>query len=110
MSLYSDYIKEHRNDECIESDKGFCTYRYLNENQVYIIDIYISPDHRKSKEASKMADLVVTRAKRRGCKQLIGSVVPTAKNSTDSLRVLLGYGMNLTGIEGNMIIFSKDIV
>ena len=110
MSLYSQYIKEHRNDECIESDKGFCTYRYLNEHQVYIVDIFVLPEHRKSKEASNLADLVVKAAKDRGCKQLFGTVVPGTNNATASLKVLLGYGMELDSIRDNMIVFKKEII
>lgn len=109
MSLYADYIKEHRNDECIESDKGFCTYRYLNNDQVYIVDIYVVPSHRKSKTASDLADLVAQVAKSKGCKEVLGTVVPGYKGSTDSLRVLLGYGMSLSHIDGNMIVFKKDL-
>lgn len=109
MSLYADYIKEHRNDGCIESDKGFCTYRFLNEKQVYIVDIYVVPSQRKSREASLMADLVVKTAKDKGCTQLLGTVVPTAKNSTESLKVLLGYGMELDSSSNDMIIMKKDI-
>lgn len=109
MSLYAQYIKEHRNDECIESDKGFCTYRYLNSNQVYIVDIFILPEYRNSKEASDMADLVVKQAKEKGCKELLGTVVPSAKNSTDSLKVLLGYGMYLDSCTNDLICFKKDL-
>lgn len=109
MSLYAQYIKEHRNDECIESDKGFCTYRYLNSNQVYIIDIFILPEYRNSKEASDIADLVVKAAKEKGCKELLGTVVPSAKNSTDSLKVLLSYGMYLDSSTNDLICFKKDL-
>lgn len=107
MSLYADYIKEHRNDGCIESDKGFCTYRFLNEKQVYIVDIYVIPSERQTKEASLMADLVVKEAKEKGCKELLGTVVPSAKNSTTSLKVLLGYGMTLDSSSNDLIVLKK---
>jgi hypothetical protein len=110
MSLYADYIKEHRNDECIESDKGFCTYRYINDKQVYIVDVYIAPEHRKSKEAYKMADIIVEEAKQKGCTQLLGTVIPSAKNSTTSLKFLLGYGMSLDSSANDLIVFKKDII
>jgi len=110
MSLYAQYIKEKTNDQCIESDKGFCTYRYLNENQVYIVDIFVLPKYRNSKEASKMADLVVAEAKAKGCKELLGTVVPSSKNSTASLKVLLGYGMSLNSSTNDLIVFKKDLI
>lgn len=110
MSLYADYIKEHRNDQCIESDKGFCTYRYINDKQVYIVDIYVAPAYRNSKEASNMADLVVKEAKDKGCTQLLGTVVPSANNSTGSLKFLLGYGMSLDSSTDNLIVFKMELI
>ena len=110
MSMYASYIREHRNDEIIETEHGFVTYRYLNEGKtVYIVDIFVMRDFRKTKEASNMADAVVEKAKALGAKELIGTVVPTAKNSTDSLKVLLAYGMELSHIAEGMVVFRKDI-
>lgn len=109
MSLYSEYLKEKTDDEILELEAGFATYRFLNEKQVYIVDIYVREYARKTRIASAMADSIVKIAKKRGCTELIGTVVPSMKNSTDSLKVLLGYGMSLKGIEGNMVLFGKDI-
>lgn len=109
MSLYASYLRERTNDEIIENDYGFASYRFLDGNKVYIIDIYISPEMRKAGAASALADSIVEMAKNRGCVELIGSVVPSAKNSADSMRVLLAYGMTPYGIEGNMVLFKKDI-
>lgn len=109
MSLYGDYIKEHRGDEIIETKQGFATYRYIDDTTVYLIDIYVIPDYRKSNAASDMADEVVKAAKLRGCNKLLGTVVPTANNSTVSLRALLGYGFTLKSSANDLIIFEKGI-
>lgn len=110
MSHYADYLKEKTDDKIIESETGFASYRYLNDGKtVYIIDIYVIPLFRKSGAASDMADIIVTEAKERGCTELLGTVMPSNKNSTDSLKVLLGYGMKLQSISGEFIIFRKDI-
>ncbi len=111
MSMHSEYLKEHHGDEVVEiEDCGFATYRYLNDRKsVYIVDIYVRPDFRKSNLASMMADQIVEKAKKEGATELLGSVVPTAKNSTDSLKVLLAYGMNLKSSGIDLIIFSKEI-
>lgn len=112
MSMYADYIKERLGDDAIETEEGFCTYRYLDhggESAVYIIDIYVRPFLRKGSVASDLADRVAAIAKEKGCKVMIGTVVPSAKGSTDSLRVLLGYGMQLDSASQNLIIFKKGI-
>lgn len=110
MSFYADYVREKTSDEVFETEIGFATYRFLPETQqVYIVDIYIVPEHRKSGRASAIADTIVEIAKKRGCTELLGSVVPSNKGSTASLRVLLGYGMSLKSSAIDFIVFSKEI-
>jgi len=110
MSQYADYLKERSNDLIIEGPEGFATYRYLdNKKTVYIVDIYTVPDFRQKGQASWLADAIVKEAKDRGCTELIGSVVPSMKNSTASLKVLLGYGMSLASAASDFILFRKEI-
>lgn len=109
MSLYAEYLRERTNDEIIETEKGFATYRYTDPTTVYIVDIYVRPDFRRSGESSNLADSIVELAKIRGCTKLIGTVVPSAKGSTTSLKVLLGYGMSLESSGNDFIIMKKDI-
>lgn len=109
MSLYLEYLTERTSDSIIETALGFVTYRYLNETQVYIVDIYVRPEFRKAGVCSALADQVVKEAKVKGRAELIGTVQPSAKNSTASLKVLLGYGMILQSASQDCIIFKKDI-
>lgn len=109
-SMYSKYLREKTDDEIIESEYGYATYRILNEGKsVYIVDLYIEQEFRKKGIASQMADLIVEAAKKNGAKELLGTVIPSAKGSTDSLRVLLGYGMILFAANNDQIVFRKDI-
>lgn len=110
MSLYADYVQERTNDKVMEIPEGFATYRYLTDDKtVYIIDIYIMPEHRNNGAATKLADLIVAHAKELNCTQLIGSVVPSTKNSTDSVKVLLAYGMSLNSANNDFVVFRKEI-
>lgn len=108
MSLYKDYVCELGGRDVIESDKGFATYSFY-EDSVYIEDIFISPDFRKTNEASRMADQIASIAKSRGCKKMIGSVIPNNKGSTESLKVLLAYGFKLDSSTNNLILMKKDL-
>lgn len=109
MSLYSEYLKERTSDLILETDQGFATYRFQDEKTVYIVDIYMTPEARRLKLASSLADKIVSEAKERGCTKLLGSVVPSARGSTESLKVLLGYGMRLDSCATDFIVFSKEI-
>lgn len=109
MSMYASYLKEHSGDSIIETDFGFVTYRFINDKQVYIIDVYVEPEFRKQDKASDLANMVAEIAKQSGHNQMLGTVVPSLKNSADSMKVLLAYGMTPFAIDGNMVVFRRDI-
>jgi GNAT superfamily N-acetyltransferase len=109
-SLYSQYIAERTDDHILEAQRGFVTYRFINDGKsLYIIDIFVLPDTRRWGLATCMADRVVEIARKRGCTELLGTVVPSANGSTTSLMVLMGYGMTLKSASDNLIVFSKEI-
>lgn len=107
--MFADYFKEFYNDHTYQNEFGFAVYRYLGDGQVYIVHIYVVPKARKSGMASAIADKVGEIAKGQGCREILGSVVPSAPHSSTSLKVLLGYGMELKKIQDGMLIFSKEI-
>lgn len=107
-SLYADYIKEREGLGCVESERGFATYS-ITEQECYLRDIYVAPEFRRSGECYKMADEVVAIARRAGCRYLTGTVVPSAAGSTESLKVLLNYGMRLMKASPDLIVFIKEI-
>lgn len=110
MSLYAKYLTERTNDRILETARGFATYRILSEQKsVYIVDIFVDSDFRKSGEAAQIANQVAEIAKKEGCIKMHGSVVPSLKNSTDSVRVLLAYGMKLQSSAQDFIVFEKDL-
>lgn len=110
LSLYAQYVLERTDDLIIENDKGFATYRYIDDKKtVYIVDIFIVPGERRSGEASRLANAIVKEAKDRGCNKLIGSVVPSTHGSSDSIRALMAYGMTLDSCSNDFILFKKDI-
>lgn len=108
--MWANYLKEKTEDLIRETDQGFATYKYIDEKTVYIMDLYVHPDFRKSNVASSMADSIIGEAKSKGCTKLLGSVVPSNKNSTDSLKVLLAYGMRLKSSSNDFIVFEKEII
>ena len=109
MSMYGEYIAERTGDQILEVENGFATYRFPDEKTVYIVDIYIKPKSRNLHLASDIADSIVKIAKGKGCIKLLGSVVPSARGSTTSLRVLLGYGMTLDSSTQDFVLFRKAI-
>lgn len=111
--MYEKYLYERENAFVEKDDRGFAIYKY-EEIQgikvVYITDIYVSPEHRKSYAASQIADRIAERAVNdQGCVFMIGSVDSTANEPERSERVLEGYGMSKFHTDGNVTYFRKQL-
>ncbi len=108
MSLYGQYIKERLGKEIVENENGFATYYYVDDG-VYIEDIFVIKEARKSNVASKLADEIADIAKNKGVKKMYGTVVPTATGSEVSLKVLMAYGFKPHSAQTNLIVMVKEI-
>lgn len=108
MSLFADYIQERLGKEVIEDEDAFVTY-FFQEDYVYVEDVYTRPESRRQGKIYKMVDKVAAIAKEKGYSKMLGSVVPSANNSTASLHVLLNYGFKLYSSDRNIIYFTKEI-
>jgi hypothetical protein len=109
MSLYSEYIKERTNKIVYENDDCFAVVSFTNDC-VYIEDIFVVKEKRHLGLAKKLADLICFEAKSKGYKILLGSVCPYAEGSTESLKILLAYGMKLVSSDKDLIFFKKELI
>lgn len=111
MSHYAEYLKERTNKQILETPRGFVTYYYLDNEfkGLMIEDIYVSPDYRGNDVASGMADQLVNEAKQLGYVKCYGQICPYAKNSTDSMKVMIAWGLKIHSINNNLIFLVKDI-
>jgi hypothetical protein len=108
MSYFADYKLEREGKKTIETEEGFAIYMIENK-QCYIEDIFVAKEYRMLGAATKIANLVENEAKLLGCTELLGSVVPATKGSTESLKALLAYGFRLLSAKENFIWFLKEI-
>lgn len=110
MSHYGEYVRERGLEEILEIEEGYVTYRYLpDEKTVYLIDIYIDPEFRRMNMAAELANTIASEARIKGCLYMLGTVVPAARNSAESARVLLAYGMKPHGTGEGLMIFRKEL-
>lgn len=108
-SLYAKYISERTDDKIIEMPVGFVTYRFLNEKQCYIIDIFVEQKMRNRGWAKILAENVVRDAKTHGRTELIGTVDVSKKMAKESIFAQLSYGMEIDSCSNNVIFFKKAI-
>lgn len=109
IDLYELYINEVEGSQIVKTDKGFAIFKYLDDVNCYITEIFVHPDHRTSGEARKLGDKVAKIAKESGKKVLIGSVGVGINNAERSIRMLLDYGMKLHSSNDKVIYFSKEL-
>jgi len=109
VSLYGQYIKERLGRGILETEDGFATFDYITDDTVYIVDLYVVPEKRRSHVAANLADKIVEQAIKDGKKFLLGSVDLGAKGAEDSIKVLQAYGMTLYKEAQPMLFFLKQI-
>jgi len=102
------YKEEREGAIVIETEYGFAT-AIETDHSLYIDDIFIKKEFRKTNKASELADKLVIKAKELEYYQITGSVDTNANGAHTSLLVLIGYGMKLSHVHGSMIYFTKDI-
>lgn len=110
MSLFADYKKEREGKNTLELEGGFATWFQVNEETVYLEDLYVVPEKRRSKLGTLITDLVVDEGRKLGCKFLLGSIDTRGKGVTQNMKALLAYGMEFKGVEGSMLYFAKEII
>ena len=109
MSMWADYKMEREGKSVLEEDGGFAVFSYPNPHEVWIEDIYVVAEERKSGLARALADAICAEAKEKGCQRVLGSVWDTANGATASIKVLLAYGMHFSHLEGKLLVFKKEI-
>jgi hypothetical protein len=109
IDLYAAYLEELGAKHLFRNEKGFVLYSFA-QDYCYLEEIFILPEFRGKKEFAVLSDSVAKIAKEKGCKRLLGSVIPTINNSTRSVSMMISYGAKLISSTNNYILFEKEIV
>lgn len=106
--MFKEYFKELKDLDVYEQEEGFILYR-ITPPHLYVRDIYVKPEFRRSHIAASMADRLAEASKVYGCTHMLGDVEPSNANATASIKVLLAYGMSVVEAHEDEIIFIKEI-
>ncbi len=109
MSMWTDYKKELEGRSAIETDYGFIVYDFYENQDVYLEEIYVKPEHRRKKAATELVDMVIEIAKLKGSKNVWASIVPSKNNPTSSMEAHIAYGFKIKAASENMIWMIKEI-
>jgi GNAT superfamily N-acetyltransferase len=108
MRQLAAYFEEREGFSCVQMDEGFAVYR-VDGDTCYLRDIWVERDYRKKGIATDLADRVAALARTLGCRYMTGSVDLSLPSATQSIKVLLAYGMIVTGAVGNGLYFKKEL-
>ena len=108
MELWEDYLAERKGAKTIKSEKGFAVY-YDTPPDGYLEEIYVKPSYRQHGLAGGLARIVEKKCLDAGCGRLLGSCDPLANGSSQSMLAMLKYGFELSHIQGNLIILSREL-
>lgn len=110
--MWTEYLKEREGFESLESQYGFATYQFTPQNEMYVRDLYVMPEFRRSGFATQIADALTSIALEKKCYVMIGTVSLGLPSTTDSVKALLFYGFNVRGYDPRLqqIIFIKQLL
>ena len=106
--LLWEYIKEREGKEVVECEDGFALYEIIGR-AIYLSDIYVVPEKRRTRVCYDLADKVVEIAKENNCTILLGSIDPKLETKEQSESVLKNYGYEFVEHENLLDWYKKDI-
>lgn len=106
--MWLDYIRERMPmKDVIETPEGFAVYYNIEaESAVYIEDIYVKPQFRRSGITGVLLSEVIKETK---MPYVLGSIDVTAKGTTASLKGLLKAGFEPYRTEGNLMFLRLEL-
>ncbi len=107
ITLYARYIHEREEADLISTDRGFITFRVLNnphgQRICFIKDFYVLPEFRFKGEGKKLFNEVLEIALFQECTAIVGVVDFNATQWQQSLGIIIGHGFKPTFTDGNMM-------
>lgn len=110
MNLYKEYLDElYPNAFCYADEEGFIIY-WMNDNELFIQDMYVRELARENKGAVRYITDVVEIAKKNGCTYMTCNLDLKSKRSAQNLMTFLKHGLKPVKAETEYrILLMKEI-
>lgn len=112
LSKRAMYIAERDGTETYEDEFGFVEFLHKPTlKQMWLSNIYILPQHRQFKNATKYYNIVMNKAKEYKCKEVLAGFDKSTINWKLSESMVKAKGFKKIAIEdnGNYLVYSKEI-
>lgn len=106
MSLWADYLQEKYNKTTIEREDSFATYMILDSNnELYVEDIYCTPETRKTGGFIPILKDLVEVAKINNCDKVSCYVFLVSNRPEEAIQWLIKIGFKVANCVDNKLFF-----
>lgn len=106
MKLWELYIAEREGAKTIYTDHSFVTYKNINESEIFVMDLFVEREFRKSGLVQKMWDDLI---EKENPKIVYGMTDRTALNWESSNKFMLSFGFTPYSRENTIIYYYMEI-
>ena len=110
--MWIEYVKERNPNKStiVKKDKGFAIYYiYEAEEAIYLEDIFVSKEYRRSGIGEEILVDVENKAKELGLRYILGSIDPETEGTTASLLAMIKNKFKTYKISNGLLFLRKDI-
>lgn len=107
-SLYAKYISERQEGKILEDSFGFVAYRIIGP-ECFIIEMYISPESRKSGMARSLVSKLESIAKEHGSTHITGNIHLDDKGASNTLISALMIGFKVVSANAGVLLIAKEL-
>lgn len=111
-SLYKQYAEELFEQEMIEDDEGFASYRIYpiqNGFQMYVCDVFATKEARKRGKGKQLVDKLLHIALENYCTSAVTTIDPTTSRATENMKFHLSCKMRISHIADGLIYLVRDL-
>ncbi len=107
--MWSDYLREEEGCETLETDYGFCSYTFSNE-EFFCAHLYIKPEFRRRGKGVDFGVEIEKHAREIGAKVMTGNIWFNKKNKkrfVEKLRIFEAFGFTIDSVQENVVTVIK---
>lgn len=107
MQLWKEYIAEREDAHILYNNHAFATYKIINQDEVFVMDVFVSKEHRKNGAIHALWDDFIKQLKP---KIVYGMTDRKALNWEYSDAFMLAFGFTAYTEENSIIYYYREIL
>lgn len=107
MELFDEYMAEREGATVLRNEDGFLSFR-IEGDECLILNFYVCPQKRRQLSSFCLLEDLLDRVRLSKCRWLSACVFIYTRNSTESLKAILAFGLKAVKAENGCITFIKE--